>query len=163
MRRITVSEMPPRWDEYDPDDHERSQDPAYQRARKAAAARAAARRSSYGAALAALRRARALTQASLAETLGVAQPEISRIEHQADLLLSTMRGYVVAMGGELSLGARFGDDDPIEFDLALIESDEDASSVEPAVLPDPVRVARLSYFLGGLAEKEKRFHDLAAA
>lgn len=158
-----MTELPPGWDEYDPNDHERSGDPEYQRARAAAADRAEARRASYGSALAALRRARVLTQASVAETLGVAQPEISRIEHQSDLLLSTMSGYVAAMGGELSLGARFGDDDPIEFELALLYSEEGELALEPVVQPDPVRVARLSYFLGGFSEKERRFHDVAAA
>ena len=56
-----------------------------------------------------LRRARALSQARLAETLGMTQPEISKIEHRTDLYLSTLRSYVEAMGGELEIIVRFPD------------------------------------------------------
>ncbi len=61
----------------------------------------------YRSSLAALRRARQLTQTQLAKTLGKPQPEISRIERQTDVLVSTLRSYVEAMGGELELVARF--------------------------------------------------------
>ncbi len=61
----------------------------------------------YHASLAQLRRARQLTQTQLAKTLGKPQPEISRIERQTDVLVSTLRSYVEAMGGELELVARF--------------------------------------------------------
>ena len=54
-----------------------------------------------------LRQATKHTQKDLAVTLGVGQDTISRIEHRADLLLSTLRRYVQAMGGELDLVARF--------------------------------------------------------
>ena len=56
-----------------------------------------------------LRRARDLSQARLAETLEVAQSEISRIENRTDLYLSTLRSYIEAMGGELEIIARFPD------------------------------------------------------
>jgi len=56
-----------------------------------------------------LRRARKLTQVRLAKTLGVTQDSISRLEKRSDLLLSTLRGYVEAMGGRLSLVAEFPD------------------------------------------------------
>jgi DNA-binding XRE family transcriptional regulator len=56
-----------------------------------------------------LRRARKLTQTRLAKKLGVTQDSISRIEKRTDLLLSTLRGYVEAMGGSLSLIAEFPD------------------------------------------------------
>lgn len=59
--------------------------------------------------LAELRRARAFTQARLAEVMGKDQPAISRIEREADLYLSTLRSYVEAMGGELRLTAVFPD------------------------------------------------------
>jgi transcriptional regulator with XRE-family HTH domain len=48
-----------------------------------------------------LRRARAFTQAQLAEELGVPQSQISRIEHQAELYVSTLARYLEAMGGHL--------------------------------------------------------------
>lgn len=56
-----------------------------------------------------LRRARELTQAQLAASLSVSQAQVSRIETQTDLYLSTLRSYVRAMGGELELRAVFPD------------------------------------------------------
>ena len=53
--------------------------------------------------------ARALTQAQLAKALNVSQAQVSRIEHQADLYLSTLESYIAAMGGSLELVAVFDD------------------------------------------------------
>jgi DNA-binding XRE family transcriptional regulator len=58
-----------------------------------------------------LRRARRLTQETLAETMGAAQPDVSRIERNTDIYLSTLRKYVEAMGGRLHLTATFGDEE----------------------------------------------------
>jgi DNA-binding XRE family transcriptional regulator len=60
-----------------------------------------------------LRKARRLTQARMAKTLGVTQDSISRLEKRSDLLLSTLRKTVRAMGGELSLVAQFPDRPPV--------------------------------------------------
>ena len=60
-------------------------------------------------ALAKLRTRQDITQQELAETLGVSQANISRIEHEEDLYLSTLRGYVAALGGELEVNAVFPD------------------------------------------------------
>lgn len=54
-----------------------------------------------------LRAVQHLTQARLAELLGVEQDSISRMERRADMLLSTMTSYVEAMGGKLNLIAEF--------------------------------------------------------
>lgn len=54
-----------------------------------------------------LRAARALTQESLANALGVRQSEISKIEKRTDVYLSTLASYIRAMGGELELCAVF--------------------------------------------------------
>lgn len=54
-----------------------------------------------------LRAARALTQENLANTLGVRQSEISKIEKRTDVYLSTLASYIRAMGGELELRAVF--------------------------------------------------------
>ena len=56
-----------------------------------------------------LRRARQMTQVSLAESLGVNQGEVSKIEHRTDLYLSTLSGYVEALGGTLEIRAVFSD------------------------------------------------------
>jgi ribosome-binding protein aMBF1 (putative translation factor) len=54
-----------------------------------------------------LRRARELSQAQLAEALGEKQPNISQLEQRTDMYVSTLRRYIVAMGGELEIIARF--------------------------------------------------------
>ena len=61
-----------------------------------------------------LRKARQLTQVSVARELGIGQDAISRLEQRSDLLLSTLRRTVEAMGGTLSLIARFPDRPPVE-------------------------------------------------
>jgi len=70
-----------------------------------------------------LRRAFKLTQARMAKTLGVTQDCVSRLEKRSDLLLSTLRGYIEAMGGRLSLVAEFpGRDAVILSGIAEAES-----------------------------------------
>lgn len=56
-----------------------------------------------------LRKARELTQVTMAELLETSQGEVSKIEHRADMYVSTLRRYVEAMGGELEIVARFPD------------------------------------------------------
>ncbi|HZT69426.1 MAG TPA: helix-turn-helix transcriptional regulator [Terriglobia bacterium] len=56
-----------------------------------------------------IRKARQMTQAKLAETLGVNQGEISKIEHRTDIYISTLAGYVEALGGKLEIRAVFPD------------------------------------------------------
>ena len=60
-----------------------------------------------------LRHARKLTQVRLAKTLGITQDSVSRLEKRSDLLLSTLRKTVQAMGGNLSLVAKFPDRAPV--------------------------------------------------
>src|SRR6267378_5698404 len=60
-----------------------------------------------------LRKARKLTQARVAKVLGVTQDSISRLEKRSDLLLSTLRKTVQAMGGNLSLVDEFPDRAPV--------------------------------------------------
>ena len=60
-----------------------------------------------------LRKARDLTQARMAEQLGITQDGVSRLEKRSDLLLSTLRKTVEAMGGSLSLIAEFPDRAPV--------------------------------------------------
>ena len=54
-----------------------------------------------------LRVAASQTQAEMAKALGVRQDTISRLEQRSDMLLSTMRRYVEAMGGQLEIVATF--------------------------------------------------------
>ncbi len=61
-----------------------------------------------------LRKALRQTQVRVAKVLGIKQENVSRIERRADLLISTLSGYVEAMGGKLHLVAEFPDRPPIE-------------------------------------------------
>jgi len=62
-----------------------------------------------------LRKARKLTQARVAKGLGlgVTQDSVSRLEKRSDLLLSTLRKTVKAMGGEVRIVAEFPDRRPV--------------------------------------------------
>src|SRR6202050_4679086 len=60
-----------------------------------------------------LRRARKLTQARIAKTLGITQDSVSRLEKRSDLLLSTLRKTVKAMGGDVRIVAEFPDRAPV--------------------------------------------------
>ena len=60
-----------------------------------------------------LRRARKLTQVRMAKALRISQDGVSRLEKRTDLLLSTLRKSVEAMGGSLSLIAEFPDRGPV--------------------------------------------------
>jgi len=63
-----------------------------------------------------LRQAAEKTQTDLAQTLGVGQDTISRLEQRCDMLLSTLRRYVEAMGGKLELIAQFPNRPPVDID-----------------------------------------------
>lgn len=82
-----------------------------------------------------LRKARDLTQERMAELLHIGQDSVSRLEQRSDLLLSTLRSYVTAMGGTLELIARFPDRPPVVVSgLAGLtaESDTAKQSSEPS-------------------------------
>ena len=74
-----------------------------------------------------LRRARKLTQVSVAKALGITQDSVSRLEKRSDILLSTLRKTVQVMGGNLSLVAEFPDRAPVVLS-GIAESGEDAKS-----------------------------------
>ena len=50
-----------------------------------------------------LRQIAGKAQLDIATALNIKQPSVSKIEKQADMYLSTLRGYVEAIGGELEL------------------------------------------------------------
>jgi Helix-turn-helix. len=78
-----------------------------------------------------LRRARELTQERVAETLGVKQENVSRLEKRSDLLLSTLRSYIRAMGGDLDLVATFPDRDPVVLSSLFSDNPADKRSKQP--------------------------------
>jgi transcriptional regulator with XRE-family HTH domain len=72
-----------------------------------------------------LRRAHRLTQARVGKALKIGQDGVSRLEQRSDLLISTLRNYVEAMGGDLELIARFPDRPAVAVTgLAGIETNE---------------------------------------
>ena len=60
-----------------------------------------------------LRHARKLTRVRVAKELGIGQDGVSKLEKRADLMISTLRKTVEAMGGSLSLVAEFPDREPV--------------------------------------------------
>jgi transcriptional regulator with XRE-family HTH domain len=75
-----------------------------------------------------LRKARKLTQSRLAKTLGITQDSVSRLEKRSDLLLSTLRKTVKAMGGDVRIVAEFPDRAPV----VLFELSEDKPPRKPS-------------------------------
>jgi hypothetical protein len=59
----------------------------------------------------------------LAAALGVGQDTISHLEKRSDMLLSTMRRYVEAMGGSLELVAQFPNRPPVVIDHLMTAHD----------------------------------------
>ena len=83
-----------------------------------------------------LRRALERTQVDLARQLGVKQETVSRLEQRSDMLLSTLRAYVAAMGGELDLVARLPDRPPVRLKtLADLAPATDAARRRSATKP----------------------------
>ncbi|MFG0247631.1 MAG: helix-turn-helix domain-containing protein [Phycisphaeraceae bacterium JB051] len=56
--------------------------------------------------LAQIRQEAGLTQNDLADTLGIKQPTLSKLESQDDMQISTLRRIIQALGGELELVAK---------------------------------------------------------
>jgi len=77
--------------------------------------------------LAELRDAQNLTQVELAERLKIDQSAVSKIEHRADMYLSTLNDVIRAMGGELELTAKFPSGEVHILDLASSETSDKPS------------------------------------
>ncbi len=56
-----------------------------------------------------IRKRAGLTQADLAGRLGIGQGALSRLERRSDILVSTLRDYIQALGGTLRVDAYFDD------------------------------------------------------
>ena len=78
-----------------------------------------------------LRHALKLTQERVAENLSMRQEGVSRLEKRSDLLLSTLRNYINAMGGDLNLIVEFPDRKPIKLHgIGEIDSQVATSKVD---------------------------------
>ena len=70
--------------------------------------------------LATIRQVAALTQAEVAEKMGVRQTSVSRLEGRSDMLLSTMKAYFDAVGAEATITIRVGGvEQTVELDALL--------------------------------------------
>jgi transcriptional regulator with XRE-family HTH domain len=74
--------------------------------------------------LAAMRKARRMTQDRIAELLRVNQGAVSKLEKRSDMYLSTLRSYVEAMGGHLDVRAVFPDGEVVLEHLADVEKED---------------------------------------
>jgi predicted XRE-type DNA-binding protein len=61
-----------------------------------------------------LREARELTQSTVGELLDMDQSEVSRLERRSDMLLSTLKRFVQATGGEMHIVVQYPDGGPVE-------------------------------------------------
>ncbi|MFO1433371.1 MAG: XRE family transcriptional regulator [Candidatus Competibacteraceae bacterium] len=78
-----------------------------------------------------LRKARVLTQERIAQLLGINQDSVSRLEHRSDLLLSTLRSYIAALGGRLELIVQFPDRPPVALAGFSSENKQSARRTRP--------------------------------
>lgn len=68
--------------------------------------------------LAELRKQAKFTQSEIAEVLGVKQPTVASMEREGqDILLSSLKKYVEAMGGKLSLDVEMPDGRHLGFNI----------------------------------------------
>lgn len=78
--------------------------------------------------LADLRRVQGLTQSQLAQRLGMAQSDLSKLERRTSVRLSSLRAYVTALGGRLALVASLPGHRPLEIDLDSPVAGQDRSA-----------------------------------
>ena len=63
--------------------------------------------------LQALRKELEITQEHVAERMSIRQANVSKVEKRSDMLISTLRNYLEAMGGTLELVARMPGRPPV--------------------------------------------------
>ena len=61
-----------------------------------------------------LRKARELTQTSIAAELEIAQGDVSKLERRTDMYISTLANYLHAVGAELEIRAVFPDGNAVK-------------------------------------------------
>ncbi|MUG99184.1 helix-turn-helix domain-containing protein [Scytonema sp. UIC 10036] len=60
-----------------------------------------------------LRKAAGLTQAEISRSLRMPQSNVSRLERESDMLLSTLRNYIDAIGGNLTIVVELPNQPPV--------------------------------------------------
>ena len=82
-----------------------------------------------------LRKARRLTQRQMARALNIGQDSVSRLESRSDLLISTLKSYVEAMGGELKIVVEFKEGSAVISGLGMTEPAERPKTPERKTSP----------------------------
>ena len=75
-----------------------------------------------------LRRARGMSQETLAKALHIKQPNVAKIEKRTDIYISTLRATIEAMGGTLDIVAHFPDGTVRITNFSSIDESEAAAS-----------------------------------
>jgi transcriptional regulator with XRE-family HTH domain len=69
-----------------------------------------------------LRKKQKLTQADIAQLLGIKQENVSRLERRNNIHLSTLKDYIHALGGKLHLIVEFPNSEPIEIKDCYVDN-----------------------------------------
>jgi transcriptional regulator with XRE-family HTH domain len=85
--------------------------------------------------LAALRRARGLTQAQVAKALETSQANVAQIERKQDTFVSTVARVIRALGAELELNARFADGSVVPLKIGEAGQVSECPHPVPAQVP----------------------------
>ncbi|BAY96084.1 putative transcriptional regulator [Tolypothrix tenuis PCC 7101] len=64
-----------------------------------------------------LRKAAGLTQAEISRNLEMPQSNVSRLERESDMLLSTLQNYIAAMGGSLIITVELPNKPPVRLNM----------------------------------------------
>ncbi len=64
-----------------------------------------------------VRKAAGLTQAEISRNLQIPQSNVSRLERESDMLLSTLRNYIDAMGGNLVISVELPNKPPVRLNM----------------------------------------------
>lgn len=74
-----------------------------------------------------LRKAAGLTQAEISRSLQMPQSNVSRLERESDMLLSTLRNYIDAIGGNLTIMVELPNKPPVRLNMLsdLVSQDVD--------------------------------------
>ena len=83
-----------------------------------------------------LRRARALTQQELADTLHVRRPAVAKLEQRADIYVSSLRSYIEAVGGRLKIVAEFPEGEVAITSTVRARSNRRRRSLAPGSPPE---------------------------
>lgn len=95
--------------------------------------------------LAAARKAHRKTQEEIASTLHIRQNAVAQLEKRSDLLISTLRKYVGAMGGELELVIRMANGSSMVLEnIGELSKPDDLLPVTPPARKAPGRTAAVA-------------------